>query len=568
MKYRDIREKIRSAFDSKNINKNLLLSSLMDYYEYMYDEEIPEEILDNIQFDDNINPQNAFNVIKDKVAEIRNDCDKLRSENNKSGIKFSSGKYKSDIGAVAAGITYGNVSNASTNYGMDKFNTPKGHGFAAERANHIYDKLTGKDAKIVGDDNAKWGADRVVDNVNIQSKYCNSGSKCIQECFKDGKMKYINADGTPMQIEVPSDKYEDAVKAMEGRIRKGEVPGVTDTNKAKDIVRKGHFTYEQAKNIAKAGTIESLTFDAVNSAIVAKDVFGITATISFAINLWNGEEFDVAIKNAAYSGLKVGGISFASGILTSQITKMGMNSALVGSTDAIVNIMGPKASQLLVNAFRSGKNIYGAAAMKSASKMLRGNFISGIASFAIMSSVDFVDIFRGRISGEQLVKNLADTASSVAGGGAGWIAGAAVGSVAGPIGMIVGGFLGAFAGGTAASKASKYVTEEVLLMEDDADYLYRIIEDTFTKQAENFLLNKEEGERAVEKLKNKLTGSQLKDMYSASNHEKFAEKMIISIMEEEVQKRKKIKAITVEDMSKGLRTALEEISDNQELAIN
>lgn len=568
MKYRDIREKIRSAFDSKNINKNLLLSSLMDYYEYMYDEEIPEEILDNIQFDDNINPQNAFNVIKDKVAEIRNDCDKLRSENNKSGIKFSSGKYKSDIGAVAAGITYGNVSNASTNYGMDKFNTPKGHGFAAERANHIYDKLTGKDAKIVGDDNAKWGADRVVDNVNIQSKYCNSGSKCIQECFKDGKMKYINADGTPMQIEVPSDKYEDAVKAMEGRIRKGEVPGVTDTNKAKDIVRKGHFTYEQAKNIAKAGTIESLTFDAVNSAIVAKDVFGITATISFAINLWNGEEFDVAIKNAAYSGLNVGGISFASGILTSQITKMGMNSALVGSTDAIVNIMGPKASQLLVNAFRSGKNIYGAAAMKSASKMLRGNFISGIASFAIMSSVDFVDIFRGRISGEQLVKNLADTASSVAGGGAGWIAGAAVGSVAGPIGMIVGGFLGAFAGGTAASKASKYVTEEVLLMEDDADYLYRIIEDTFTKQAENFLLNKEEGERAVEKLKNKLTGSKLKDMYSASNHEKFAEKMIISIMEEEVQKRKKIKAITVEDMSKGLRTALEEISDNQELAIN
>ena len=245
-----------------------------------------------------------------------------------------------------------------------------------------------------------------------------------------------------------------------------------------------------------------------------------------------------------------------------------MNSALVGSTDAIVNIMGPKASQLLVNAFRSGKNIYGAAAMKSASKMLRGNFISGIASFAIMSSVDFVDIFRGRISGEQLVKNLADTASSVAGGGAGWIAGVAVGSVAGPIGMIVGGFLGAFAGGTAASKASKYVTEEVLLMEDDADYLYRIIEDTFTKQAENFLLNKEEGERAVEKLKNKLTGSKLKDMYSANNHEKFAEKMIISIMEEEVQKRKKIKAITVEDMSKGLRTALEEISDNQELAIN
>jgi hypothetical protein len=51
------------------------------------------------------------------------------------------------------------------------FNTPRGHGFAAERANHIYDKLSGKDAKIVGDDNAKFGADRVVDGINNQSKY-------------------------------------------------------------------------------------------------------------------------------------------------------------------------------------------------------------------------------------------------------------------------------------------------------------------------------------------------------------------------------------------------------------
>ena len=75
-------------------------------------------------------------------------------------------------GAVAAGVVYGDVSNASTLYGMDKFSTPRGHGFAAERANHLYDKLTGKDATLVGDDNAKWGADRLVDGVNIQSKYC------------------------------------------------------------------------------------------------------------------------------------------------------------------------------------------------------------------------------------------------------------------------------------------------------------------------------------------------------------------------------------------------------------
>ena len=74
---------------------------------------------------------------------------------------------------------------------------------------------------------------------------------------------------------------------------------------------------------------------------------------------------------------------------------MGLNSALVGSSEAIVNALGPKASAVLVNAFRSGSNIYGAAAMKSAAKMLRGNAITGIASFAVLSIGDVGNIFYG-----------------------------------------------------------------------------------------------------------------------------------------------------------------------------
>lgn len=76
-----------------------------------------------------------------------------------------------------------------------KFHSRQGHGFAAERANHLYDKLTGHNAKIVGDDNAKNGADRIVDGVYIQSKYCATGSRCVNECFEnDGKgaFRYMN----------------------------------------------------------------------------------------------------------------------------------------------------------------------------------------------------------------------------------------------------------------------------------------------------------------------------------------------------------------------------------------
>lgn len=273
-------------------------------------------------------------------------------------------KQKKSVGAEAAGNVYGNISNAATNYGIDKFSTPRGHGFAAERANHLYDILHGKDSVIAGDNNAKNGADRIVDGVNIQSKYCKTGAKCIKECFENDRFRYFNADGSPMQIEVPLDKYDDAVKAMEERIKKGQVPGVTDPAKAKEIVRKGNFTYEQAKNIAKAGTVESITFDAANGVVIAAYSFGLSAGLTFAISLWRGEDVDVALESAAAAGLKVGGTAFLTAVVTSQLQKSVLNGAFKASSDAIVNLMGPKASQMLVNALRTGKNIYGAAAMK------------------------------------------------------------------------------------------------------------------------------------------------------------------------------------------------------------
>ncbi|MDO5040347.1 hypothetical protein [Clostridium sp.] len=479
-----------------------------------------------------------------------------------------------------SGIIYGNVSNASTIYGMDKFNTPRGHGFAAENANHLHDKINHFDffgqgkVKLTGEEIdpntgriVKNGADRVVDGINIQTKYCSSGSKCISECFENGKLRYLNPDGTPMQIEVPSDKYDAAVEAMKNRIKRGEVPGVTDPEKAKDIVRKGNFTYEQAKNIAKFGTVESITFDAVNGAIIATGAMGISATLTFATVIWNGEDFDVAIKKAAYEGLKVGGTTFVTAVLSSQLSRAGLNSALVGSSEAIVTLMGPKASAMLVNAFRSGSNIYGAAAMKSAAKILRGNAITGAVSVLVLSSFDIANIFRGRISGSQLFKNIANTASTVAGGTAGWVGGAAAGAAIGSVipivgtaaGGIVGGILGSFAGGAAAGKASGAVLDNFI--EDDANKMVNIIEKVFTKLAEDYLLNKKEAENIIDKLKDELTGSFLKDMFASSDREMFAKNRLEPMVEEEVKKRKKIKMPSDKEIANGLRKVLEDLSD-------
>lgn len=481
-----------------------------------------------------------------------------------ASARYAEGKRP---GAEAAGIGIGDYGNVNKLYEEEKFHSRQGHGFAAERANHLYDKMTGHDAQIVGDDNAKNGADRIVDGIYIQSKYCATGSRCINECFEDGgkgTFRYM-ADGKPMEIEVPSDQkiYDDAVKMMEEKIKNGQVPGVTDPSEAKNLVRKGHFTYEQAKNIAKAGTVESLTYDAVNGVVIAASAFGVTAIITFATSVWGGEDFNVCLKNAACAGIKVGGTAFITSILSSQLSKAGLNSALVGSSEAVVRLMGPKASAVLINAFRNGaKPIYGAAAMKSAAKLLRGNAITAGITVVVLSSVDITNIFRGRISGKQLMKNLANTTGTVAGGTAGWMAGAAAGSAILPgAGTVIGGVVGSLVSGGVAGKVTSKVADAVA--EDDANEMVDIIQKQFETIANEYLLNQKEAEKCVDRLSEKLTGKVLKDMFACDDRALFARDLIVPIVEKRVSQRELIKLPSNEQMVDSLKTILEEIADEE-----
>ncbi len=398
----------------------------------------------------------------------------------------------------------------------------------------------------------------------IQSKYCASGSKCINECFnKQGQFRYYTPDGSPMQIEVPSDMYDEAVRAMQDKIRNGQVKGVTDPVKAKDIVRQGNYSYQQARNIARAGNIDSLKFDAQTGIVTGLYSGGISAAISFAVSIWNGEDFDDAVINAGMSFLKIGGSVAVTSLCASQLARTSVNSALVGTTDAIVAAMGPKASALLVNAFRSGSNIYGAAAMKSASKLLRGNIVTAAISTAVLSTVDVANIFMGRISGAQLFKNLTTTAASVGGATAGWAGGAAAGAAVGSIipgvgtaiGGFVGGLLGAFGGGSAAGELTKSVLDE--FVEDDAEEMIRIIQSKFEDLAGEYLINKDEAEKIADSLKDEIDGSTLKDMFASSSRRRFAEDLLRPLFDEIVRKRKHITLPDNRALLSGIRNVLE-----------
>lgn len=453
----------------------------------------------------------------------------------------------------------------------EKFTVPMtGHGWAAERGNNLIDNIKGliqgHHSVVVGDNNALNGPDRQTTYTDgskllIQTKYYNSASRSIAACFKEGKFRYVDSDGNPMAVEVPADQYQAAVEYMENRIKNGEVQGVTDPESAVNIVKKGNLTYQQAKHIAKAGTVESILYDSANACITATTSMGISAAVSFAINLWQGESYDTAIKESIMQGLQSGGTAFIISVLSSQLAKTGLNTAMIPASKVIVHALGPKVSAVIVNAFRpAGSAIYGAAAMQSAAKLLRGNAITATVTFAVLSAGDVSDIIRGRISWTQLVKNVSSTAAGITGGTLGYLGGAALGTAIMPgVGTAVG-IIVSVAAGWGASEGASAIAD--MIAEDDADKMIRIIEEQFSTIAQEYFLNEEEVNESIENLQNILSAEMLKQMFQYKNHEVFARELIEMAIDPVVAQRDYIELPDEEEYSDYLEDVLESIYDD------
>lgn len=417
-------------------------------------------------------------------------------------------------------------------------NAPRGHGFAAERANHHIDQLLGRRPEMVGTDNAKNGADRLVNGVQIQSKYCATGARCISECFDgNGKFRYMS-NGKPMQIEVPKDLYESAVQSMGDRIRNGQVPGVTDPAEASNLVRKGHVTYKQALRIAKVGSIEGLTFDAVRGIQLAGSAAGISAVFSFVNSKRNGEDQETALKNATQTGLQVGGVAWVTSILTAQVGRTGLEKGLRSSTDFAVRQLAPKTTHFLASGLRGGKPIYGVAATSHLSKVLRGNIVTTGVTVLVITGVDAVKMMRGQLTGAQLMKNSVVTVGSTAAGTAAalWVAPLAIAS--GPLGWLALAVVGTVAGGI-AGKASKVAMDQMI--RDDGQKLQEILEAVVGEETENFFLNEKEFKDVIARIPDRIK-DHTRDILTANDPKKHAlEAVILPLIEEIVAKRPRIK---------------------------
>lgn len=411
---------------------------------------------------------------------------------------------------------------------IGKFATKGGTGFAAEDANALIDERLGRTVERTGLDNAKNGADRVVDGVPIQTKYFESASRTVNSAFdsETGLYRYDT-----MQLEVPKDQYNEAVKLMEKRISEGKVPGVTNPADAPKMVRRGNVTYRQARNIARAGNVDSLKYDARNAAVICTAAFGFSFVIEFAAAMWRGESSIGALKNAVLKGLQTAGLAFfttvgSAQLLRTQTARMGTVVARSGVKQVARTKLGKSAIEKIAEV-SLGKSVSGAAAVNHVSKLLRSNAITGAVTVSVMT---LPDLYKASISGSvswaQVGKNLVVNATSIAGGTAGWAGGAALGASAGSfvpgvgtvVGGVVGGLIGTVGGGAAAGMGAKKAMD--YFVEDDAVQMQELLQKELLLIADEHVLTQQEFDKFLEFVGDTISSSYLGDLHASKDRAK------------------------------------------------
>lgn len=380
----------------------------------------------------------------------------------------------------------------------------QGHGFAAENANDMIDKMSLKNAKIVGGNNAKDGADRLVDGQHIQTKYCSTGRQSVNEAFHgDGSYRYYDDGGKPMLLEVPKDQYDQALKTMAKKIEDGKVPGVTDPNEAANLIKKGNITYKQAVNITKFGTFESITYDIAEGAVVGLKAGGISFCISSFIYYVNKGDKEEALRVGIIQGGNAFGKSLTVYVVAQQLHRVAMVQKLLST----VNLTSPTLRSSLAN----GMGV----TQSQVNNVLRGTIVTSVAVIAVTTGPDIIKLIRGRMSAAQFTKNLAVVSSSVAGGVAGSIVGGILGAPLGPWGAFAGRTAGGVIGGMAFAAVANKIGKK--LMQEDRVKMLKIIEAQIEYLAKTFLLTEIELDNLTMNLDQVIKQESLEVLHASRN---------------------------------------------------
>lgn len=405
-------------------------------------------------------------------------------------------------------------------------NGRQGHGYAAEYGNNTIDKLKLKSVQNAGAQlengrQIKNGADRIVNGVKIQTKYCKTAERSVAAMLDQGSLHYIDDDGSLMKVEVPRDQYPKAVKDLQRRIDNGEIKNLPKGTRAEKILAKGALTLRQSILLTKSGSVESLAIDTISGAIICAYAGGVSALFTFVTSVWSGRSLEESLQASFQIAVKVIGRGTAIYVFSMQLSRpefinyfsKGIFRNAYNGT-GYTTIMNPiyQASEKMAGQISSSALAKSTLGNKLDLQKLKGKTVIG--SGVLLTFTFGPDIARamvGRISPQQLFKNAATSTAAMAG--------AVIGNTFMPVvGAVVGGAVGGF--------IAKSVLDEFI--EDDAKEMYQILKEEFIDCVMLLNFNKIEFDEIITlTLGNPELPHVLRDMFASGDTRSYARENLV-----------------------------------------
>lgn len=331
------------------------------------------------------------------------------------------------------------------------------------------------------------------------------------------------------KIEIPPEQYSEVMEILNKQVdlKDESVKGtynVKDPKQALGKIVPGELSFTQVSNIAKAGNLDSITFDIKTNAVHCSCGLGASLAIGIALSLWRGQSFNDALKSNFKNSLGSSMSTLIMSVGTNQLLRTALSQVGANYSNRMLcalyqTSLGRQAIDNFVK-FSSGNALHGSAAINQMSSVLRSNIIASICATTVLTAPDlYRAAIKKSMSWQQFSKNFAINSISIVSGSAGWVlgasAGATIGSVFPIVGTGIGGVVGGLAGSVCLGAGSGKITKILLdkIRPDDQKIMFDLCKNVCAKIANDYLLSNEEATKLVNYMAANINPKFLRNMY-------------------------------------------------------